>query len=73
MSQYDKKRIENEEEETPILFPVGILLSCFAAVPLIYGLTQKQIEASIIGGVMILIGLGMTCFGYFTAKKKGKK
>ncbi|HOV12684.1 MAG TPA: hypothetical protein PK771_00195 [Spirochaetota bacterium] len=68
MSNKNRNINEDSEKETPVIFPIGVLLSCFATIPLIYGLTQNQISASIAGGVIILIGFVLIGIGYIQNK-----
>ena len=72
MSEHYKNTNQNEEKETPIIFVIGILLICFALIPLLYGLIQPQFQTVIFGGIAILIGLIFFAIGYLQIKKQNK-
>ncbi|OHD16094.1 MAG: hypothetical protein A2Y34_14435 [Spirochaetes bacterium GWC1_27_15] len=72
MSEHYKNTNQNEEKETPIIFVIGILLICFALIPLLYGLIQSQFQTVIFGGIAILIGLIFFAIGYLQIKKQNK-
>ncbi|HPO50387.1 MAG TPA: hypothetical protein PLO89_08705 [Spirochaetota bacterium] len=63
---------ENTEKETPVMLPVGVLLTCFSSIPLIFGLTQSEVSVTIAGGIFILMGIILTIAGYVQNKKLNK-
>lgn len=73
MSNNNKNFNDHEEDETPVIFPMGILLGTIGIIPLLYGLTQKQFNVTIVGSIIIFIGAVFTVIGFLKNRSKIKK
>jgi len=70
MSEFKKNLEENDQKETPMTYAIGILILCCSLIPILYGISMKNLNSIIIGGIAIIFSVLIMFLRYIIDKVK---
>ncbi|HNZ25796.1 MAG TPA: hypothetical protein PK385_04855 [Spirochaetota bacterium] len=70
MSEFQKNLEEDNQKETPMTYAIGILILCCSLIPILYGISMKNVNSLIIGGITMIASALLIFFRFLFDKFK---